>query len=151
MKESINLIIRGLYFGVGLSVMLVMFSMAYDAFKSDQHEREKKVVKSLQEKLIIDLVMSKYTEGGMVTHLRITNNSEEPAYGYIVETEFHDDKGIFIGECSSWRINVIEPGKGEDIEVFCEDRWPEWYKKVASTKAKFRNTSGSYTVTIKPD
>jgi hypothetical protein len=143
------------YFGIGFGLMLIMIIMVYGIYQDsaqEKYDKEMEAIHAGQESMMtIELVMSKYAERGMVTNLKVSNNSQKPAYGYIVETELFDDKGVFIGECSAPQIKIIQPNKSENIEVFCEERWSGWYKKVKNTNAKFRNTTRSYTVTVKPD
>ena len=155
MKESIKYIIRGFYFGIGLSFILFLTYQAMSVYENNKrkevNEEIKEFIKGQEKNMVINLISSKYSNGGMSTLLNIKNNNNETVYGYTVETEFYNETNKFIGECSSFEVKSINENESENIEVYCKERWNGWYQKTASTRAKFKNTSSSYTVTIKPN
>jgi len=148
MKQSVKYIVRGLYFGIGFSLigfLALQATIMYNDSNREELEKELHEIFVGQERnMAIEVIETNNTNKGIITLLKVSNNNNKPVHSFRAEVEFFRENNKFIGECSSFIIKSIEPGSTENIEVFCEEKWKGWLSKISFSKAKFKNEHKSF-------
>lgn len=142
MKESLNTLIRGAYFGFGVSIVWIMMVTANDILLSPKIEelhkqRELTLLKNQRGKLDIESIDISHAENGIVANIKISNNSEKPAHSILLETEIFDNNGRFLGECIKQASWGLAPGQYEYAQVHCSERKRGQYDNADLTRIKF--------------
>lgn len=150
MNESITYTLRGIYFGIGFSLIGFLFLQSITIYNENNRAEMEKEIEEVfigQEKnMVVKVIDKQKTEKGITTFVEVTNNNKESVHAFRAEVEFFSEKNKFIGECNTFIIKSLKPGFSENIEIFCEEKWKGWLNKVSYSKAKLKNEHKSFSM-----
>ena len=150
MKESITYTLRGIYFGIGFSIIGFLVLQAISIYNESKREEMEKGIEEAflgqEMNIVVKVIDKQITDKGVTTFIEVTNNNKESVRAFRAEVEFFSEKDKFIGECSTFIVKSLKPGSSENIEVFCKEKWKGWLNKVSYSKAKLKNEHKSFSM-----